>query len=113
MKKLLINLTVLIIMLFSITCCATTKNVMVNERLGASMVVETINGNGQFQIDSIIKADTLPNLNKWLLSSFVDYETNKKVLKRVCIKQYKDGTEVMYIITGQNEPFKIVKRITR
>jgi hypothetical protein len=111
-KNILMGVFILLVA-FILTCCISTKHAVIDRALGSSMSIEYINGNGQFQVDSIIKSDTLPKFNKWLCSSFVDYETNKKTLKRMCIKRYNDGTEVMYIVTGQMEPYKISKRITK
>ena len=110
-KDILKGLFILLVT-FILTCCASTKHVIIDQTLGTSMRVEYIHGSGQFQVDSIIKADTLPNFSKWLCSSFVDYETNEKTLKRMCIKKYNDGTEVLYIVVGRMEPYKISKRIT-
>lgn len=113
MKNIIFKLGLSVILLFSITCCMSPKHTIIKDTLGVSMVVENINGNSQFQVDSIIKADTLPSFNKWLHSSFVDYNTNERILKRMCIKRYNDGTEIIYIVVGKTEPFKISKRITR
>lgn len=63
------------------------------------------------QVDSIIAVDSLPNLNKWLNSTYKDYETNEKIIKRLYIKQ-KENKEIVYIITGIKEPYKITKRVT-
>lgn len=63
------------------------------------------------QVDSIIAVDSLPNLNKWLNSTYKDYETNEKITKRLYIRQ-KENKEIVYIITGIKEPYKITKRVT-
>jgi hypothetical protein len=81
--------------------------------LGTSMKISCNIDNGKYyQIDSIVKADTLPSVNKWLQSTFTDYETNQKYEKRLYVKTYNNGTEVVYIILGNKEPYKITKRIT-
>lgn len=83
------------------------------ETLGVSMRVTCNIQNGkEYQIDSLVNADALPMLNKWLSSVYVDYETNKKILKRMYVRTYEDGTEAVYVITGEKEPYKIQKRIT-
>lgn len=80
---------------------------------GTSMKITCNIDNGKYyQIDSIVKADTLPSVNKWLQSTFTDYETNQKYEKRLYVKTYNNGTEVVYIILGNKEPYKITKRIT-
>lgn len=64
-----------------------------------------------YQVDSLIMADTLPELNRWLGTTFVDDVTNKRTTKRTYIKKYSGKSEIVYIISGNYEPFKIVKRI--
>lgn len=82
--------------------------------LGTSMMVSCNITNGkEYQIDSIITADTLPQINKWLRSVYLDYETGKRYTKRMCIKTYPDGTETVYLILGSEEPYNISKRITQ
>ena len=81
--------------------------------LGTSMKISCNIENGkEYQIDSIMTADTLPKLERWLSVSYIDYETNDKIQKRMYIRQYKNGTEAVYIIVGSKEPYKITKRIT-
>ena len=65
-----------------------------------------------YQIDSLIVVDTLPQLNKWLRSVYIDYETGERILKRMYIRQYNNGNEAVYLIMGSQEPYKISKRIT-
>ena len=65
--------TVLFVM---IGCCA--KKVINNDNvLGASMKYELIIENARtHQVDSLIMADTLPHLDRWPGSVFVDYNTS-------------------------------------
>ena len=80
---------------------------------GTSMRITCNIENGTFeQIDSIIIADTLPSLNKWLRSVYIDYETSNRIMKHMYIRTYDNGTESVYVIMGSDEPFKITKRIT-
>ena len=65
-----------------------------------------------YQIDSLIAADTLPQLNKWLRSVYIDYESGERILKRMYIRQYNNGNEAVYLVVGSQEPYKISKRIT-
>ena len=83
-------------------------------QLGASMKIETniINGSMR-QIDSLIVADTLISLDKWLKITYEDYETGEKILKRMYAIRHKNKLEVVYIIMGSEEPYKIIKRITQ
>lgn len=108
-KKVILTLSLLLITL----SCGVVKHQTENITLGLSrMTEERLNNCNQYQIDSLIVADTLPRLNRWLLTTYVDYETNEKVYKRMCIKKYSNGSECAYIIIGSNEPYKITKRIT-
>lgn len=81
--------------------------------LGTSMKLTCNIQNGKtYQIDSLMVADTLPQLDKWLRSLYIDYETGEKILKRMYIRQYNNGNEAVYLIMGSQEPYKISKRIT-
>lgn len=65
----------------------------------------------QHQIDSICEADMLPNYTEWLKARFTDYETNTVFVKRMYFKSCSDENEVIYILIGESEPYKITKRI--
>ena len=81
--------------------------------LSTSMKLTCNIQNGKtYQIDSLMVADTLPQLDKWLRSVYIDYETGEKILKRMYIRQYNNGNEAVYLIMGSQEPYKISKRIT-
>ena len=81
--------------------------------LGTSMRLAcNIQDGKMYQIDSLIAADTLPQLNKWLRSVYIDYETGERILKRMYIRQYNNGNEAVYLVMGSREPYKISKRIT-
>lgn len=114
MKKLTKILISLLLMVLFIGCC-NQKHISNNtEILGTSMKYElNINNGKTYQIDSLIKADTLPVLSNWIASTFVDYNTNKTITKRVYVRQYSKKCENVYIITGNNEPYGIIKRIKR
>lgn len=83
--------------------------------LGTSMKIScNIENAKQYQVDSLMVADTLPPVNKWLRSVYLDYETGDKYIKRLYIRTYDNGTEAVYIILGQEEPYKkVTKRITQ
>ena len=81
--------------------------------LGTSMRLAcNIQDGNMYQIDSLIAADTLPQLNKWLRSVYIDYESGERILKRMYIRQYNNGNEAVYLVVGSQEPYKISKRIT-
>ena len=64
-----------------------------------------------WQVDSICTADTLPNIDDWLVTTFSDYETGSVIYKRMYVKEEGDN-EIIYIIMGNNEPYKVTRRIT-
>lgn len=106
-------LTSVLISIFFIGC-ATVKNQPKDISFGTSMKIEYVIDDAKtYQIDSILIADTLPNIDKWLIMNYIDYETNKKIIKRMYIRKYESGFENTYIIIGNNEPYKITKRIIR
>lgn len=110
-KKVLVNVFFVVIFFG----CATMKhNIPHDIEYGTSMrTAYTIENGSSYQIDSIIMADTLPAIEKWMHMSYVDYETNKKIIKRMYIRTYGNGNESVYIIMGNNEPYEITKRITQ
>lgn len=116
MKK-LFNILIIFLFLGLMVSCSIfkqNKSYHENEVLGASMVRELYIENGTtFQVDSLINADTLPSLNTWYTSVFVDYETNERILKRMCVKTFNKRYEITYIIVGIKEPFQIEKRIKK
>ncbi len=65
-----------------------------------------------WQVDSICKADDLPNIDTWILNGFKDYETGENIVKRMYIKQ-TGKNEIIYIVTGTNEPYIVTRRITK
>jgi hypothetical protein len=114
MKNVLKNILTSAIFIVFFIGCATVKHNTVDVPLGASMKIEYVMDNAKtYQIDSIVVADTLPNIDKWLVMTYMDYETNKRILKRMYIRKYNNGSETSYIIIGSNEPYKVTKRIIR
>jgi hypothetical protein len=113
MEKLFKFLVITFIGFLIIGCC-TTKQVSNNEVLGISMKYSLlIKEANQFQVDSLIKADTLPSLNYWFTNSFRDYQTNELIVKRTFIKEYNNRNEITYVISGDKEPYCIEKRIMK
>lgn len=96
--------------------CSTTNNIKNKEIdiiYGDSMRYDLyIEKATLYQVDSIIIADTLPTLDLWLSTSFVDFQTNERILKRLCIKQC-DKIETVYVVVGNKEPYKLEKRIRK
>lgn len=115
MKNIIRKALFLLVTVLIIAGCGLTKKQKskTDLPLTTSMKITCNIENGKmYQIDSLIIVDTLPNLNKWLHSVYVDYSTNKKITKRMYIKMHSNNTETVYIITGTEEPYKIIKRIT-
>lgn len=107
-------LTVVGLALILVGCGVVKKQQERNDYpLGTSMRLAcNIQDGKMYQIDSLIAADTLPQLNKWLRSVYIDYESGERILKRMYIRQYNNGNEAVYLVVGSQEPYKISKRIT-
>jgi hypothetical protein len=112
MGKLFKILTLSLMGIFFIAC-STHKNILIDDNLlGVSMKYELFIKDGKsHQVDSLINADALPAINKWLGTTFADYNTQEKITKRFYVKKTTNGKEVVYIVTGNTEPFVIIKRI--
>jgi hypothetical protein len=103
----------LVVMFFSIVIigCVSQNKLNNNSVLTASMKYALIINNATtYQVDSLIVADTLPALEKWIYGTFVDDVTGNKIMKRMCFKK-NDKQEFVYVISGNIEPYHIVKRI--
>ena len=107
MKKIFIFL----LMLFLMFSCKTHHNVG-EITFGAPIMINiyemTIT---QHQLDSICEVDMIPTYDKWIKTSFIDYETDSVFTKRLYLKSYSEENEVIYILLGEKEPYKITKRI--
>ena len=113
MKKLFNFIIYAIILFYVFGCCAQRKSTS-NEILGSSMKIELhIEKASTAQVDSLIIADTLPSLNKWISSIFIDDNTKEVIVKRMYIKQHSSKHEVLYLVNGDNEPFEIIKRVEK
>lgn len=109
--KNIIKFLAIILIAFSLIGCASRRKVIDAVHLGSSMKYSLVIENGSmYQIDSLINADTLPVLEKWITTTFIDSTTSKGVVKRMCIKR-NDRQEYIYIISGNTEPYQIIKRI--
>lgn len=109
MKRFLSILIVAFSMLFAVSC-STTKNTE-EITFGTQMMVIYAMDINQYQLDSICMVDTLPSCETWIKARFTDYETNTVFVKRMCFKKAPEYDEVIYILVGENEPYKITKRI--
>ena len=67
---------------------------------------------GKSQVDSLIKADGLTTLDKWIPS--VIYYNGKKTIQYLYIKSLEYDNELIYTVTSTNcdTIFKCTKRIT-
>ena len=82
-----------------------------NTNLGVGMKASYEMVATAWQVDSICKADTLPTLDMWLVTTFNDFETGESIYKRMYIKEL-GVNEIIYIIMGNDEPYKVTRRIT-
>ena len=63
------------------------------------------------QLDSVCVVDGLSvNLNNWLKSTYVDYETNKQIERYAFIKILNENEEMMYILMPVDTLYKLTKR---
>lgn len=115
MKKLINVFIIIFVSLLTFNCSSINKMAKSDvEIYGDTMKYAFYMKNASlYQLDSIIIADTLPSLDLWFSTSFIDFETNAQILKRMCIKSYETNNEVIYVVLGKNEPFQIEKRIRK
>lgn len=63
-----------------------------------------------YQIDSVCLADTLPTIDKWIGTTFTDYETKEKMTKKGYIKQRSENEQIIYtILIDESEPYWMTK----
>ena len=114
MKNVLKHILTSVIVTMFFIGCATMKHQQTDVAFGTSMKIAYVIDNAKtYQIDSIVLADTLPSVDRWMHMTYMDYETNKRILKKMYIRTYENGSESTYIIIGDNEPYKITKRIIK
>lgn len=103
--------TIILIAITMIFCgCASEKNTG-DLVFGSAMKVNYTLSVSDMQMDSICNVDELPNYRTWLGTKFTDYETNTVYFKRIYFKSYSDDYEMIYILLGEKEPYKITRRI--
>jgi hypothetical protein len=64
-------------------------------------------------LDSICLSEELPDFDMWTVCDFYDYETGTTITKCLYLKPNNDGTVSYYVVTGNNDPYIIEKRIGR
>ena len=99
MKDIIFNIVVLAIIILAVVNKSCNRGIArQNQNMyGTEQVLN------QRQLDSAFVADTLdPNLENWLNATFVDYETNEKIVKYLYIKE---NTDIRYTITPQDTLF--------
>ena len=99
MKDIIFNIVVLAIIILAVVNKSCNREIArQNQNMyGTEQVFN------QRQLDSAFVADTLdPNLENWLNATFVDYETNEKIVKYLYIKE---NTNIRYTITPQDTLF--------
>lgn len=109
MKK-LFNLILMLGFLFLLSCTDTSQPNEITFGTSSKQVANTLVIT-RTQLDSICKADLLPDYNAWMTMNFTDYETNVVYTKRIYFKNYSEDVEVIYILMGNEEPYKITIRI--
>ena len=99
MKDIIFNIVVLAIIILAVVNKSCNREIArQNQNMyGTEQVFN------QRQLDSAFVADTLdPNLGNWLNATFVDYETNEKIVKYLYIKE---NTNIRYTVTPQDTLF--------
>ena len=109
MKRIISFLTITLFTFVIAGCCYQKKVTNTAGVYGLSLKYDLVIDNArQYQVDSLIKADTLPALTTWFTKEFVDMDNTK-----MKSKEYKNNTEITYVITGNTEPYHIEKRIKK
>ena len=108
MKKILMILALLVMMI----SCGTTVKLANTTHVPSHMVEVYSLDVTQFQMDSIVVADTLPPLNRWVTYNIQTYRRGDIVHRKMYIRNYPSGNMSRYVVTGVSEPYNISKTIT-
>lgn len=108
MRK-LFNLILMMGLLFFVSCTEISQPSEITFGSSSKQMANTLVIT-KAQLDSICTVDLLPNYDTWMSVNFTDYETNIVYVKRMYIKSYSEDVEVIYILIGDNEPYKITIR---
>lgn len=66
------------------------------------------------QLDSLCGADGLSrNLNDWIVTTYIDYETRDTVYRYTFIKKISKKEELTYILTPRDTLYKVIKRTVK
>jgi len=110
MKNFLKKFSILILLLSSVIACGSLCKCHNSNEEGEKMFAVTLTYNSR-QLDSICVADTLiTDIEKWLKSSYVDYETGKRTVKYTYIKRPNTKNEVTYVLVPIDTLYQITKR---
>ena len=108
MKKFLIILTMLAMMV----SCGTSVRLSNTTHVPQTMIEVYSMDITQYQMDSIVVADTLPPLNRWVSYNIQTYRRGETVHRKMYIRNYPSGNMSRYVVTGYAEPYNISKTIT-
>lgn len=116
MKK-AFKIFVLFITLLTISSCGETwrlRHQTHDEYVMGSMYAYVYQYNAR-QLDSMCVADDLPRkLSDWTITTYSDYETGKKITKRMYIKEYSVKEEYIYLVSEEDdEMYRIIKRYVK
>ena len=64
-----------------------------------------------YQLDSVIKADKLPIVNKWIESSYKDFETNEPIILRTLYIENDTASLVYRVENIGNDSVFLTKRV--
>ena len=102
----------------SLCGCGLFKNVPKNNENSTTLSTPAMFGKTAMinlrQLDSICVVDGLStNLEDWLKSTYVDYETNMPVNRYAFIKVLNEHEEMMYILMPVDTLYKLTKRYVK
>lgn len=102
MKKVFLILTAILFL----NCCGLLKKTPVNDGMKATFSIYNSR-----QVDSVCVADTLLQpIERWMKSSYNDYETGKTTVKYVYFKVIGEDRELIYIVEPKDTMFVLTKR---
>lgn len=119
MKNKIFKIAVIMAMCASICGCGLFKKVpKQNEGNGITFGTPVMYGQTMLinnrQLDSICVVDGISrDLDKWILTSYYDYETHNRVDRYVFIKLISETDELTYILTPKDTLYRITKRIVK
>lgn len=104
-----------IFIVLNITSCGVSRKVEINDNTVAGSLYGYTQIITAVQLDSVCVVDMLPkDLNEWNSTSFYDYETNKRIIEWMYIKELGKEYEAIYILIPKtNTSYKLTKRIGR